>query len=86
MSRTLAILFTVNLYSAFSDVNHAADVRPVECASFPNGCTCTTRNASVGVTTEGEVRYDTIVVAITCNNIGLTEVPNFSNHTGVETM
>lgn len=86
MSRTIAILFTMNLFSAFSNVNHAADARPEECASFPNGCTCTTRNVSVGITTEGELIYDTIVVAVKCNSIGLTEVPNFSDHTGMETM
>ena len=87
MSRIVMILFVLNLFSAFSsNVNHSADVRPQECADFPSGCTCKTRNVSAGTTPEGETRYDTVVVSVKCDGIGLIEIPEFSNHTSVQTM
>lgn len=88
MSRYLArtVLILTLRFLLFS-VHHAAVADgPPECASFPNGCICTTQNVSVGSTTTGEVRYYTIVVTVECNGVGLAEVPDFSNHTSLETM
>ena len=90
MSRVLArialMLLALNLLPAVFSVNHDSDVRRPECTGFPNGCTCTTQNVSVGSTATEEVRYDTIVVTVKCNGVELTKVPDFSNHTSLETM
>ena len=85
MSRALARILALNLLSVFN-VNHAVDFKPSECAEFPNGCICTTQNVSVGSTATDEVRYASIIVTVKCNNVGLTEVPDFSNHTSLKAM
>ena len=86
MSRYLARTVLVSLAALnllLFSVHHAAGAdRPSECAGLPNGCMCTTQNVSVAE----EVRYDTIVVTVECNDVGLTEVPDFSNHTSLKTM
>ena len=84
MSRLLLAL-NLLLFSVLHTAS-GADRPPPECAGFPSGCICTTRNVSVGTTTTEEVRYDTIVVAVKCNGVGLTKVPDFSNHTSLDTM
>lgn len=61
-------------------------VDPPRCTDFPNGCKCTTQNTSITDGISDEVRYDIFVVTVTCDNVGLTEVPDFTNHTRVETV
>ena len=80
MSRAL-ILLALNLFSVFN-VNHAVDVRPPdrECSGFPDGCSCTTQNISVAGSIE------TVVDSVNCNSVGLTEIPDFSNHTSLKAM
>ena len=83
MSRTALVVtsFLLNLLFAIK-TNHALNVRPPECAGFPSGCTCSTHNFSTG----GGDHNGVFVITITCNGIGLTEVPDFSNHTMVANM
>lgn len=83
MSKTL---FVLSFFFAFYILGYAVDFRTHECAGFPNGCTCTTQNVTVGTTTAEEITYDIVVVAVRCNSVGLTEVPDFSNYTSLSTM
>ena len=72
----------LNLLFAFN----AVAVQPPKCSDFPVGCTCTTQNTSVTDGIKGEVTYGIFVVTVICDGIGLTEVPDFTNHTRVENM
>ena len=79
-------LFVITSLALNLFVVNAVAVRPPGCADFPVGCTCTTQNRSTTDGITGEVSYGTFVVTLTCNDVGLTEVPDFTNHTRVETV
>jgi len=86
MSIRNSISVLIALTLSVVNSSDAVDARPIECAGFPNGCTCTTTNVSVGSSAAGELRYNTVVATVSCDGIGLTEVPDFSNHTNLTAM
>jgi len=81
-SLTLTLLSVLNLSYAVK-----RNVDPPECANFPPGCRCTTQNISIGGVVKNEANKTRQVVAtVICNDLGLTEVPDFSEHIYVGSM